>query len=286
MQRFITPDDPERVSLQTIWHHFVATGPTPDLARIDLIKAGPQLELRAGKATTWFAAPKPPASVITRGIEPGEKLPSAMVQSAPDHEIVCNKVVPPEALLPECLVRLNPELSFITVRDPKTRAMCKFEAITGSRDQVLASRLVCADTSGENIAKLEQQVIELQQRPAPPVEAIAKLEQGMAELQQWLVPEELAALKQQVAELQLRATSSGPHPGGAPRKYDRERILTEGAILVVMEGLPSSFEDFYGKVGERLGGESPGDTLLKTVLRPLYRRMKAELGCAETPDGQ
>ena len=149
MQRFITSDDTERVSLQIIWHHFVATGPTERLARIDLIKAAPHLELRAGKATTWFAAPKPPLSVITRGIEPGERLPSAMVQSAPDPEIVCDKVVPPEVLLPGRLVRFTPELSFITSRDLKTRAMCKFEAITSSRDRVLALGRPTSKVQGE-----------------------------------------------------------------------------------------------------------------------------------------
>jgi hypothetical protein len=263
MQWFITLDDPEEVSLARAYFHFVGSSPSERQAIIDLtmLIRCRRLKLRAGQV---------------REFRPGEAQPCVRY----------NEAIPSAALDDRLGMKFDLEHSSARWKNPSSGSYVSFEDITVTRDQVLELRLVRADISGENIAKLEQQVSELQQRPAPPLEAIAKLEQGMAELQQWLVPEELAALKQQVAELQLRVTSSGPHPGGAPRRYDREQILMEGAVLIVVEGLPSSFEDFYGKVADRLGDESPGDTLLKKVLRPLYQKMKAALGCAETPDGQ
>jgi hypothetical protein len=62
-------------------------------------------------------------------------------------------------------------------------------------------------------------------------------------------------------------------PAGARRQYDRGDVLIEGAGVFLEDG-STSFEQFWPKVKDRLGPKSPGDTLLKQILRPLHQRLK------------
>ena len=62
--------------------------------------------------------------------------------------------------------------------------------------------------------------------------------------------------------------------GGRPRAYKREDILIEGAMVAFEDGVPGTFEAFWGAVEARLGDASPGETLLKESLGPLYKRLE------------
>jgi hypothetical protein len=62
--------------------------------------------------------------------------------------------------------------------------------------------------------------------------------------------------------------------GGRPRAYKREDILIEGAMVAFEDGVPGTFEAFWGAVEARLGDASPGETLLKEILGPLYKRLE------------
>jgi hypothetical protein len=64
--------------------------------------------------------------------------------------------------------------------------------------------------------------------------------------------------------------------GGARRTVNREIVLVEAAMALYEDGLPPRFslESFCNAVSARLGGGSPGLTLLKEILRPLYRRLQ------------
>jgi hypothetical protein len=75
-------------------------------------------------------------------------------------------------------------------------------------------------------------------------------------------------------------TSERKHGGGAPREYSREDILIEAAVAAYEDGLPDplTLQGWADKVRDRLGAQSPGDTLLKEILAPLHRRFKAIVG--------
>jgi hypothetical protein len=74
------------------------------------------------------------------------------------------------------------------------------------------------------------------------------------------------------------AKPSMPHGGGAPRKYDREKILREAAAYIVENDLPPTLEKLVHCLQAIPGNEMPQETLAKEILSPLYRRMKAALG--------
>jgi hypothetical protein len=65
--------------------------------------------------------------------------------------------------------------------------------------------------------------------------------------------------------------------GGRPPKYDRDSILVEAAVAIYEVGLPSplTIQGWTDMIGGRLGDKSPGDTLLKEILGPLHKRIKA-----------
>ena len=69
--------------------------------------------------------------------------------------------------------------------------------------------------------------------------------------------------------------------GGRPSKYNRESILIEGAVvaceIALEEGSlpqPLTLEWLCGEVEHRMLAGSPGPTLLKEVLSPLFWRLK------------
>jgi hypothetical protein len=67
--------------------------------------------------------------------------------------------------------------------------------------------------------------------------------------------------------------------GGRPKIYgpeDRERVLTEAAMALYEEGLPNPLTEdgLADMVSVRIGNSSPGSTLLKEILKPLYKRLK------------
>ena len=69
--------------------------------------------------------------------------------------------------------------------------------------------------------------------------------------------------------------------GGRPSKYNRESILIEGAVvaceIALEEGSlpqPLTLEWLCGEVEQRMLAGSPGPTLLKEVLSPLFWRLK------------
>jgi hypothetical protein len=74
------------------------------------------------------------------------------------------------------------------------------------------------------------------------------------------------------------AAEPARHPGGRPRIYNHEQILIEAAVYIVENDLPQTADDFYNKVGLILGDQAPDDTQLRSILRPLYKRMEAALG--------
>jgi hypothetical protein len=65
--------------------------------------------------------------------------------------------------------------------------------------------------------------------------------------------------------------------GGRPPKYDPAEILIEAAVAIYEDGppKPSTIEGWVALIQRRLGDQSPGEGLLKKVLAPLNRRMKA-----------
>lgn len=93
--------------------------------------------------------------------------------------------------------------------------------------------------------------------------------------------EEITASRDQVLKLRpVSADKSGKHAGGQPRTYNRETVLIEGVVLIIKEGLPGTLTGKGGlceRVSLILSPESPGDTLLKEILGPLFKRVKAEL---------
>ena len=69
--------------------------------------------------------------------------------------------------------------------------------------------------------------------------------------------------------------------GGRPSKYNRESILIEGAVVACEIALdegslpqPLTLERLCGMVEDRMSAGSPGLTLLKEVLSPLFWRLK------------
>jgi hypothetical protein len=64
--------------------------------------------------------------------------------------------------------------------------------------------------------------------------------------------------------------------GGRPG-YDREHILVAAAVSVFVDGFSASvtLEAFANQVAVHLGDGGPGDTVLKGVLRPLWRQLLA-----------
>jgi len=67
--------------------------------------------------------------------------------------------------------------------------------------------------------------------------------------------------------------------GGRPKIYgpeDRERVLVEAAMALHEEGIPTPLTEdgLANVVSVRMGNNSPGDTLLKEILKPLYKRLK------------
>jgi hypothetical protein len=75
--------------------------------------------------------------------------------------------------------------------------------------------------------------------------------------------------------------SAPKNRGGRPPVFtqqDRENILVEAAVAVYEEGLPDNpltLEGLSNAVAARLGDASPGLTLLKEILGPLWRKLKA-----------
>jgi hypothetical protein len=64
---------------------------------------------------------------------------------------------------------------------------------------------------------------------------------------------------------------------GAKRKYDRAEILTEASVYIYVNGLPESQSQLIDKLYEILGDKAPGDTLMKEIIGPFYKRHKAAL---------
>jgi hypothetical protein len=60
-------------------------------------------------------------------------------------------------------------------------------------------------------------------------------------------------------------------------KFDRELILTEAAVHVVTNGLPSTPEELVRALQPTLGGKMPKDTQGKGILGPFFSRMKQAL---------
>ena len=70
-----------------------------------------------------------------------------------------------------------------------------------------------------------------------------------------------------------------PHAGGRPRKYNHEAILIEAAAYIVANDLPPTLGELADKVSDCLGERQvPDPGHLKTILRPLFNRMKTVLG--------
>jgi hypothetical protein len=70
--------------------------------------------------------------------------------------------------------------------------------------------------------------------------------------------------------------SATPHLGGRPKEYSREQILYEAMAFLWVNGLPLTQSRLREEVALILGDASPGETLLKKLLDPLYKRLKAE----------
>jgi hypothetical protein len=66
--------------------------------------------------------------------------------------------------------------------------------------------------------------------------------------------------------------------GGRPRVYGpeaREQVLTEAAMVLFEEGPPNPLTEdgLADMVSIRMGAKSPGSTLLKEILKPLYDQL-------------
>src|SRR5262249_45661616 len=67
--------------------------------------------------------------------------------------------------------------------------------------------------------------------------------------------------------------------GGRPKPYTpehRERVLIEAAMALLDEGVPKSLteDELADMVAIRMDRDAPGGTLLKEILKPLYKRLK------------
>jgi hypothetical protein len=123
--KYVTPQDPEQIPLAAAYHHFLALGPSPERARIDLIAAMREgrLDLSAEVVTELFNAPKYPP-----GAQP------------PPPRVTRNAPIPEAALQPCPEGGFDLERSRLIWRNSATGSLVTFESITLSRDQVLALR--------------------------------------------------------------------------------------------------------------------------------------------------
>jgi hypothetical protein len=62
---------------------------------------------------------------------------------------------------------------------------------------------------------------------------------------------------------------------GRKRKYHREEIVTVAAEYIAEYRLPGSQSKLIDKVSTILGDAAPGDTLMKEIIGPFYKRIKA-----------
>jgi hypothetical protein len=69
---------------------------------------------------------------------------------------------------------------------------------------------------------------------------------------------------------------------GRPRQYNREDILIEAAVFVVIHSLPKTQSKLIESLFEILGDRAPQLTLMKEIIGPFYTRIKSELDRKKT----